>query len=165
SEKVCEEAAIARLEHEVERRTIRAPVAGQIGEGAAEHQVGSGVPSAARLGISVAPGRAPGRAGLLPAALRRARRRPPARPRHRAFPWAQYGSLAATVTQVGNDTTSDGQIRVELSLAAAQTSAIPLGHGLPALVEIEVGRVSPAVLALRTGGELLATQPKIVSGE
>src|SRR5262249_42516771 len=32
SEKVCEEAAIARLEHEVERRTIRAPVAGQIGE-------------------------------------------------------------------------------------------------------------------------------------
>jgi multidrug resistance efflux pump len=162
SERAGEEAGIARLEYEVERRTIRAPVSGQIGEVAAEFQVGSVVSSSARLGAIIPPGMPRAVAYFSPAAVGRVRPGQPARLRLAAFPWAQYGSLAATVTQVGNETT-DGQIRVELSLDPAQTSAIPLGHGLPALVEIEVERISPAVLALRTGGELLATQPKVVT--
>lgn len=164
SERTSEEAAIARLEYEVERRTVRASVSGHIGETAAEYQVGSVVSAGARLGAIVPPGEPRAVAYFSAAVVGRVRPGQTARLRLEGFPWAQYGSLKATVSQVGNET-SDGHIRVELSLDAAQTSAIPIGHGLPALVEIEVERISPAVLALRTGGQLLATQPKTPPAE
>jgi membrane fusion protein (multidrug efflux system) len=46
----------------------------------------------------------------------------------------------------------DGQIRVELALDQDQSSALPFQHGLPAEVNVEVERVSPAVLVLRSIG-------------
>jgi membrane fusion protein (multidrug efflux system) len=79
----------------------------------------------------------------------------PARIRLEGFPWTQYGALAANVADVGNEP-SEGLIRVELTLAPGHASPIPLGHGLPGSAEVEVERVSPAVLVLRAAGQLLA---------
>jgi membrane fusion protein (multidrug efflux system) len=49
----------------------------------------------------------------------------------------------------------DGVIRVELRLGQEMQTAIPLQHGLPGMVEIEVERVSPATLAGVYGGPTL----------
>jgi hypothetical protein len=70
------------------------------------------------------------------------------------FPWAQYGMVAATVTRVGSEV-HDGRVRVELWVHRDPGSQIPLQHGLPGTLEVEVERVSPARLMLRALGKLL----------
>jgi membrane fusion protein (multidrug efflux system) len=72
-----------------------------------------------------------------------------------SFPWAQYGTITASVTTVASEA-SNGRVRVELTLTPYQASPIPLQHGLPGMVEIEVERVAPARLVLRAVGQLLA---------
>jgi membrane fusion protein (multidrug efflux system) len=67
------------------------------------------------------------------------------------FPWAQYGTPAATVTRVATEA-RDGAIRVELDLAPQTPTAIPLQHGLPGTVEVTVEHVSPATMVLRGVG-------------
>jgi len=66
-----------------------------------------------------------------PAALGRIRAGQHARLRLEGFPWAQYGSVTATVTNVASEI-RDGSIRVEMALDANSGSRIPLQHGLPA---------------------------------
>jgi membrane fusion protein (multidrug efflux system) len=90
------------------------------------------------------------------AALGRLHPQQPARLRLTGFPWTQYGSLTATVASVAHET-HDGQIRVELSLTPDATSTIPLQHGLPGSVEVEVERLAPAMLVLRAVGTRLGT--------
>ena len=75
--------------------------------------------------------------------------------RLQGFPWAQYGTISAKVTHVA-DEVRDGKIRVELALDPHSHSPIPFQHGLPGSVEVEVERVSPAALILRTAGGMLA---------
>jgi hypothetical protein len=70
------------------------------------------------------------------------------------YPWTEYGTLSATVANVGNEP-SEGRVRVELTLEPHQNTTIPMQHGLPGTAEIEVERVAPAVLALRAAGQLL----------
>jgi hypothetical protein len=53
----------------------------------------------------------------------------------------------------------DGRVRVELDIARSPVSPIPLQHGLPGAVEVEVERVSPAALTLRTAGQVI-TRPR-----
>jgi membrane fusion protein (multidrug efflux system) len=90
-----------------------------------------------------------------PAALGRIRPGQHARLRLQGFPWAQYGSVAATITNVASEI-RDGSIRVELALDAHSDSRLPLQHGLPGSVEVEIETLSPANLVLRTAGSLLA---------
>jgi membrane fusion protein (multidrug efflux system) len=71
------------------------------------------------------------------------------------FPWAQYGSIPATVSRVAGEV-RDGQVRVELGITPTAAFRVPLQHGLPGSVEIEVERLTPAALLLRTAGRLLA---------
>lgn len=72
------------------------------------------------------------------------------------FPWTEYGSVLATVTNVG-DEVRDGRVRVELS---PQTNPhVKLQHGLPGTLEVEVDRITPAAFLLRKAGGLLA-EPK-----
>jgi hypothetical protein len=52
----------------------------------------------------------------------------------------------------------NGQVRVELALLPDSAPPIPVQHGLPGTVEVEVDRVSPATLVLRTAGLLLAAR-------
>ena len=70
------------------------------------------------------------------------------------FPSAQYGVLPAVVSRVAAEA-RDGTIRVELAARPGQRSHLPLQHGLPGTVEVEVDRLSPAALVLRTVGKLL----------
>src|SRR5262249_44778232 len=150
-----EGAAIRRLEHDLELRTVRAPVAGRVGEVVA-FPVGSVVRAAEKMGAVVPLGE-PRAVGWFPAAsVGGLHPGQPARLRLTGFPWTQYGTLPATVTDVGNEA-SDGQIRVELRLAAT-ASSLPREHGLPCSAEVEVERVSPAVLVLRAAGQFLGTR-------
>ena len=144
-----------RLEYEIERRYIRAPVAGRLGE-VATLQVGTWVREGARLGAVVPPGTLKVMADFLPsAAIGRIQTGQPARLRLEAFPWTQYGAVSATVASVASEV-RDGRVRVELTVRPNPASLIPLQHGLPGTVEVEADRVSPAILVLRTAGQLLA---------
>jgi membrane fusion protein (multidrug efflux system) len=155
-----EEAAIRRLEHDIEKHTLRAPVSGRVGE-VAEFPVGSVVRAATRLGSIVPPGQ-PRAVALFPAgSVGRIRAGQPAELRLDGFPWTEYGSLPATVAHVGNEA-RDGLIRVELTLAGDAAPAIPLEHGLPGTAQIAVEQISPAELVLRAAGQRLA--PKASTG-
>jgi multidrug resistance efflux pump len=148
-------ATVERLVHEIERRRLRAPMAGRLGE-VAELRVGSVVREGDRLAAVVPRGDLQVVADFLPpSALGRIRPGQPARLRLEGFPWAQYGSLAATVRRVASEV-HNGRVRVELSVDPDGASPIPLQHGLPGVVEVQVERVAPVTLVLRTAGKLLA---------
>jgi multidrug resistance efflux pump len=148
-------ATVERLGHEIERRRIRAPMAGRLGE-VAELRIGSVVREGDRLAAVVPQGELQVVADFLPPyALGRIRPGQPARLRLEGFPWTQYGTLAATVRRVASEV-RNGRVRVELSVDVEQASPIPLQHGLPGSVEVQVERVVPATLVLRTAGKLLA---------
>jgi membrane fusion protein (multidrug efflux system) len=70
------------------------------------------------------------------------------------FPSMQFGSLEARVTGLGSEV-SEGCVRVELALEDAGETNLPLEHGLPGQVEVELERVSPAALLLRAAGGAL----------
>jgi len=155
-------AGIDRLQYEVERRYIRAPVAGRLAD-VAILRIGSVVQEGDRL-ASVVPHGALKVIALFapPAALGRVRAGQPARLRLHGFPWGQYGSLGATVSDVGSEV-HEGLVRVEFALSPDANPRIPLQHGLPGTIEVEVERVSPATLILRAAGRLLAS-PTTSSG-
>jgi len=157
-------AAIERLEYEVENRRIRAPVAGQIGEFANPH-TGSIVTVGDRLGAIVPPGELKAIAYFLPpAALGRIQVGQSARLRFDGFPWTQYGSVSATVASIAREP-RHGRVRVELTVHPHPASPIPLQHGLPGMVEVQVARVSPATLVLRAAGRLLSGPRTAPGGE
>jgi multidrug resistance efflux pump len=146
---------IQRLEEEVDRRWIRAPIEGKLGE-VAPLRIGAVVHEGDKLGVVVPAGKLRVVANFdPPAALGRIRPGQRARLRLEGFPWAQYGSVTATITNVASEI-RDGSIRVELALDSHPESRIPLQHGLPGSVEVEIETLSPANLVLRTAGSLLA---------
>ena len=146
---------LQRLEEEVDRRWIRAPVDGKLGE-VAPLRIGMIVHEGEKLAAVVPTGKLRVVANFdPPAALGRIRPGQHARLRLEGFPWAQYGSVTATITNVASEI-RDGSIRVELALDAHSDSRIPLQHGLPGSVEVEIETLSPANLVLRTAGSLLA---------
>lgn len=148
-------AVIKQLEYEIEQRYIRAPVTGHLGE-VAMLQVGATVRQGDKLGTVVPLGTLKVMTHFLPsAALGRIRPGQPAQLRLKGFPWTQYGAVSATVANVASEV-RDGQVRVELAVRPDAVPLIPLQHGLPGTVEVEVDRVSPATLVLRTAGLLLS---------
>jgi multidrug resistance efflux pump len=151
------EARVRMLEQEISLRLIRAPISGRI-ESVIDLRPGSVVDAGARLASVVPAGRLRAVAFYDPAtSVGRVQVGQRARLRLLGFPWTKYGSVPAEVHSVGSDP-KDGQIRVELLLAPTPGSRIPLQHGLPALVEVEVERVSPASLVLDAAGRFL-TRP------
>jgi membrane fusion protein (multidrug efflux system) len=138
---------VKRLEVEVERHTLRAPIDGA-------PQVGS-VVSASQTVAVVTPGTGLQLiADFAPAsAVGRVRAGQHANMRVTGFPWTQYGMLAATVTAVSSEV-ADGRIRVVLQLDEHAAPAIPRRHGLIGEVEIELSEVSPAALIARAAGQL-----------
>jgi multidrug resistance efflux pump len=147
-------AEIERLQGEVRRRSIQAPVDGTLGE-VASLRVGSVVREGERLAAVVPSGNLRIVANFLPPdALGRIKPSQTARLRLEGFPWAQFGSVNATVSSVANEI-RDGRIRVELAVDSNGNSRIPLQHGLPGTVEVEVDRITPASLVLRIAGRAL----------
>jgi multidrug resistance efflux pump len=148
-------ATVERLAHEIERRRVRAPMAGRLGE-VAELRVGSVVREGDRLAAVVPLGDLQVVAVFTPpSALGRIQPGQAARLRLEGFPWTQYGSLAATVRRVASEV-RDGRVRVELGVDPDGAPPIPLQHGLPGTVEVQVERVAPATLVVRAAGKLLA---------
>jgi len=144
-----------RLEEEVDRRYIRAPIDGRLGE-VAPLRIGAVVHEGDKLAAVIPAGKLRVVANFdPPAALGRIRAGQHARLRLEGFPWAQYGSVTATVTNVASEI-RDGSIRVEMALDANSGSRIPLQHGLPGSVQVQIETLSPASLVLRTAGSLLA---------
>jgi len=145
------DAAIERLQHEIGRRSVRAPVDGRLGE-AAVIRPGAVLKEGDRLGAIVPSGRLRAVAEF-PAedAMGRIRPGQPARLRLDGFPWIEYGTVTARVARVAGEV-RDGAVRVEFSLNPASGSRIPLQHGLPGSVEVEVERSTPLALVLRHAG-------------
>lgn len=142
-----DQAAIKRMEHDVGIRRIEASVSGQIGELTEQHP-GTFVEAGAKLGAIIPEGGLKIVAYFPPAiALGRIQPGQPASLRLDGFPWEQYGSLTATVKTVAGEA-KDGRVRVELEMLRDQVAKMPLQHGLPGTIEIEVRKVSPLMLVL-----------------
>lgn len=151
-------AAIERLQHEIEQRTIRAPVSGVIGE-VLPLSVGSVIERGTRVASIVPPGEVKVVAQFTPSkAVGRIAAGQTGRIRFEGFPWGQYGTAPAIVTSVAGEV-RDGVVQIELSLDADANPSIPIQHGLPCSVEVEVERVSPLSLVLRTAGGRVVQSP------
>jgi membrane fusion protein (multidrug efflux system) len=154
-EKITTAASIDKLQYDAEKRRIRAPVAGRVGE-AATLRVGAVVREGDKLGTIVPSGRLRIVAEFEPsAALGRIHPGQSARLRLKGFPWAQYGSITARVATIA-DEIRDGHVRVECDLAANAPALIPTQHGLPGSIEVEVEHLSPLQLVLRAAGQWIA---------
>lgn len=142
---------LRRLEAEQQLRAVRAPTEGVLAE-VAPLQVGAVVHPGEVLATIVPEGEVIVVADFPPqAALGRIRPGQQARLRLDGFPWTQFGALPARVSRVAGEV-RQGLVRVELEVGAEAPPQLPLQHGLPGVLEIEVDRVSPAVLALRAAG-------------
>ncbi|MFL6415917.1 MAG: HlyD family secretion protein, partial [Bryobacteraceae bacterium] len=149
--------AIHRLEYEIERRRIRAPVSGRLAECAALSP-GSHINEGDKLGIILPSGKLQVIAEFQPsAALGKLHPGQPASLRLEGFPWAQYGAVPTRVARVA-DEIRDGKVRVELTVGSKFPSRIPPQHGLPGSVEVEIEQVSPAKLVLRSAGEIVGAR-------
>lgn len=156
------EATLARLSHLLAQTQVRAPTTGTLGEVAAL-QPGTVVRPGDTLGMVLPAGALRVVAHFLPAtALGRVQTGQPARLRLDGFPWAQYGTVPATVTSVATEA-REGVIRVELQIPPGTPTTIPLQHGLPGTIEVEVERLSPATLALRVAGMRLGVSSRGVA--
>ena len=149
------QADAARLNYEIERRRIRSPVDGHIGE-AANRRVGAVVAEGERLG-SVVPNGHLLIVAQYPAhaAFGRIRAGQSATLRLDGFPWAEFGTVAATVAAVAQEV-RDGNVRVELALDRQSSFRGALQHGMPGTLEVAVERVTPLGLVLRTSGQWLS---------
>jgi multidrug resistance efflux pump len=157
-------ATIDRLREEIERRLVRAPIGGRLGD-VEILRAGSVVNQGNKFCSIVPSGEVKVIAEFSPnAAIGRVRPGQSARLRLDGFPWTQYGSLAATVHSVGNEV-RDGRVRVELAIDPHPHSAIPIQHGLPGSVEVQIERVSPATLALRAAGRLIAAPQTVPASQ
>lgn len=146
-------ATLSRLGNEVERRKIRSPIAGRIGE-AAMLRVGSVVAPGDKLAAIVPQGKLRVVAQFPPpAAFGRIRPGQMARMRLRGFPWTEFGAVRLQVDRVA-DEVRDGTVRVELSVLDSPGLRAPLKHGMPGSIEIEVEQASPAALLMRTAGQI-----------
>jgi membrane fusion protein, adhesin transport system len=149
------EATITRIQQTIERRVVRAPVAGRIGDLAALY-TGAYVTEGQRL-VSVVPAGALMIVGdFAPAsAVGRVHPGQQATMRLDGFPWAQYGSVHATVSRVATEI-RDSTIRVEFTPAATGNPTAIMQHGIPGVIEVAVEQATPAYLVLRAAGLLLS---------
>jgi membrane fusion protein (multidrug efflux system) len=145
---------VALSEREAERRRIRAPVSGRLGE-VIPIQVGAVIREGDRVASIVPDGHVRAVAEFAAPALGRLRPGQPARVRLDGFPWMQYGYVAAAVRSVASETRSQ-TVRVEFDVRRDAGSSIPLEHGMPGAVEVEVERVPPLTLILRALGHAIS---------
>lgn len=149
-------AAARRLEYEVERRKVRAPARGEIGE-IAEIVPGIFLEAGQRLGAVVSQGDLAVVADFHSSdALGRLFPGQVGRIRFDGFPWSRFGTLGVRVESVSQEARA-GFIRVEFSVSTSSESVIPLQHGMTGTVEVDVERVSPAELLLRAAGKMIAS--------
>ncbi len=146
-------AEIATLAGEIERRVVRAPVAGRVGEITVLRE-GAFLNEGDAIATVVPQGELRVVAEFPLASVGRLAAGQAARLRLDAFPWTEFGTTPAAVQSVATES-QKGRVRVELALRPDPASPIALQHGLPGVVVVEVERVSPATLLLRAAGQLV----------
>ena len=145
-------ASLRRVTYDVERRLIRAPISGTIGE-ATVLRNGSVLSEGARVASIVPAGQLRIVAFFPPqAAYGRLRQGAPARLRLKGFPWTEFGAVEARVAEVAAEE-RDGRSRVELDVLPSPTLRVKLHHGMPGEIEVEVERTPPYQLLLRAAGQ------------
>ena len=150
---------IARLQTELEKYLLRAPISGRLAD-IGPSRAGSYVAEGQKLATILPPGDLIIVAEFPPSvALGRIQRGQQARMRLDGFPWAQYGTLSAAVTNVAGEI-RDGLVRVELSVEGKPGEGMLLQHGLPGSLEVTVEEASPFRLLLRSAGVVLAGGPR-----
>jgi membrane fusion protein, adhesin transport system len=148
-------ATVARIQQTVDQHIIRAPVYGRIGEVAALYR-GAYVAEGQRLLSVVPPGELKIVGSFNPgSAMGRVHPGQRATMRLDGFPWAQYGSVEATVSRVATEI-RDGAVQVEFIPAPAGNPTAIMQHGIPGVIEVAVERAAPAALVLRAAGLLLS---------
>jgi membrane fusion protein (multidrug efflux system) len=141
---------LAQHELAIEHLTIRAPIAGELGEVQATLRPGAVVHEGDVIATVVPSGRLHVIADYGPEAIGRVRPGQHAFMRLDGFPWTHYGTVGATVTNVASEL-RDNAIRVELALDP-DTKLEPK-NGMTGTVDIEIDRVSPLRLFLQMIGE------------
>ncbi|MCB9871570.1 MAG: HlyD family efflux transporter periplasmic adaptor subunit [Ectothiorhodospiraceae bacterium] len=156
------EATIARLRLDLERHHLRAPVSGVVGSVEPPRE-GTYVTAGERLATIVPDGDLVVVATFDPSSVfGRIHPGQSATVRLDGFPWAQYGTVEASVTRVGAEIV-DGLVRVELTPRSDDSGTTGptmlrevLQHGLPGSVEVQVEEATPVMLVLRAAGQLVA---------
>jgi membrane fusion protein, adhesin transport system len=148
-------ATIARIQQAIDQRVIRAPIAGRIGD-ATSLYAGGYVAEGQRLFSVVPPGELMIVGEFNPGtAIGRMHPGQPATMRLDGFPWAQFGSIEATVSRTASEI-RDGTIRVEFTPVPYGNPANIMQHGVSGVIDVAVERAAPAFLVLRAAGLLLA---------
>lgn len=151
-------ATIERLKVEIGKHSLRAPIAGRVGD-VAPMRAGGYVAEGQKLATIVPSGELVILADFNPAtALGRVRPGQPARMRLDGFPWAQYGTISAKVSRVASEI-REGLVRVELTVESTTVARTLMQHGLLGAVEVSVEQTSPAILVLRAAGQMLSNAP------
>jgi membrane fusion protein (multidrug efflux system) len=128
-------ATIARIQQTIDRHVILAPVQGRIGDVAALF-AGAYVAEGQRLVSVVPPGALMITGDFNPgSAMGRVRPGQRATMRLDGFPWAQYGSVDATVSRVATEI-RDGAVRVEFIPAVTGNPVVIMQHGVPGAVRL-----------------------------
>lgn len=141
---------LAQHQLAIEHLTIRAPIAGELGEVSPTLLPGAVVHEGDVIATVVPTGTLRVIANYGPETIGRVRAGQRAYMRLDGFPWTHYGTVGATVTRVANEL-RDGAIRVELALDA--NLALHTENGMTGTVDIEVDRVSPLRLFLQMIGQ------------
>jgi membrane fusion protein (multidrug efflux system) len=156
-ERVALQGLSADAAYEIGRLKVRAPVAGRLGA-VAPIQVGAVIPEGQQIASIIPAGDVRVVAEFPPPAVGRVQPGQRARVRLDGFPWTQYGRVDAVVTRVASETRNQ-RVRVELGVARERPASIPLQHGMPGVVEVEVERVAPFALLLRSAGRMVTGAP------
>jgi membrane fusion protein (multidrug efflux system) len=144
-------AAIGTAQAQLERSIVRAPVAGRIGS-LAPLEIGDVVREGDFVATVIPHERIRVIADFAPAdAMGRIQPGQQARIRLSGFSVLEYGTLRAVVSQVAREP-QRGQIRVELALADAGDTRLPVQHGLPGSIEVRLESAVPWRLLLRNLG-------------
>jgi membrane fusion protein (multidrug efflux system) len=152
AEAAVSEANRKRLEYELQKRSIRAPITGTLSE-CAPVRPGAHITEGQQLGVILPNSRLQLIAEFQPAAaFGKIHAGQNAIVRLEGFPWAQFGTVRAQVSEVAGEI-RDGKVRVEFTVDATRTR-IPFQHGMPGTVEVAVERTSPALLLLRSAGRV-----------
>lgn len=135
-------AAVDTARAQLERRVVRAPLAGRIGSVAAL-QIGDVVHEGELVATVIPSERLRVVAEFSAAdALGRVKPGQLARVRLSGFPLLEFGTLGAVVRRVASEP-ERGSVRVELSLADNPNTHLPLQHGVPGVVEVRIERAAP----------------------
>ncbi len=155
SDQAAAEAAVVQLRYELETRKIRAPSDGIIGD-VASLKLGEILDAGRKLATLVPDGDLHVVAAFDPATgLGRLNAGQSARLRLDGFSWVQYGDFPARVERVAAES-SGNILRVELRMPRRRNEDMPLRHGMTGQVDVAIEQISPALLLMRTIGQVIA---------